>query len=374
MLSIVVTVFNKAKYLEQCINSILSQTYQDIEVICIDDGSTDNSNEILKRFECSKLKIFRQSNMGLGAARNVGIRLARGEFITFVDADDYLEKNTYELSIKKIGNADLLCFGIKTFGTENKAILNNDKRYYKIRFNGIKKIKDNVILETDVSACNKIFRTSIIKKYQIYFPENIFYEDNVFFYEYTNSINSIFYLKKYLYNYRRAEDTIMGKSFLKEGRAIDHLKIVEILGDFYKKNDLILQKTYILTEIFRRGLMFSYVSTPKSKLDMVYKYATYLAKKLVSEGYSNEYIYKISQGNFREAFEPNYTFLEKIFSIRRVLYIYSPGYLHVVYFLFMKFYKKNRYSILIYKLNENKTALKTAISLLEEINSSLKNQ
>ena len=175
MLSIVVTVFNKAKYLEQCINSILSQTYQDIEVICIDDGSTDNSNEILKRFECSKLKIFRQSNMGLGAARNVGIRLARGEFITFVDADDYLEKNTYELSIKKIGNADLLCFGIKTFGTENKAILNNDKRYYKIRFNGIKKIKDNVILETDVSACNKIFRTSIIKKYQIYFPENIFY-------------------------------------------------------------------------------------------------------------------------------------------------------------------------------------------------------
>ncbi|KAG4097254.1 nucleotide-diphospho-sugar transferase [Neocallimastix lanati (nom. inval.)] len=110
-LSIVVPVFNTASYLDRCINSILNQTFKDFELICVDDGSTDNSMEILEKYKITdnRVKIIHfEENKGASAARNAGIENAKGEFIGFVDSDDYIDKRFYENLLQKSNDYDIV--------------------------------------------------------------------------------------------------------------------------------------------------------------------------------------------------------------------------------------------------------------------------
>ena len=97
-ISVVIPVYNVEKYLEQCLDSVIAQSFEDIEVICVNDGSTDSSLEILKRYadNDSRIKIISQKNKGAGAARNVGIENAAGEYVYFMDSDDYLNSDAFE--------------------------------------------------------------------------------------------------------------------------------------------------------------------------------------------------------------------------------------------------------------------------------------
>ena len=97
-ISVVIPVYNVEKYLEQCLDSVIAQSFEDIEVICVNDGSTDSSLEILKRYadNDSRIKIISQKNKGAGAARNVGIENAAGEYVYFMDSDDYLNADAFE--------------------------------------------------------------------------------------------------------------------------------------------------------------------------------------------------------------------------------------------------------------------------------------
>ena len=111
-ISIIVPVYNAEKYLKQCVNSLLNQTYRDIEVILVDDGSTDTSPAVCDAFSemDSRVKVIHQKNARIGAARNRGIEEATGEYLTFIDSDDYIESNAYEVCMKLIEkyNADLI--------------------------------------------------------------------------------------------------------------------------------------------------------------------------------------------------------------------------------------------------------------------------
>lgn len=104
--SVVIPVYNVENYLEECLDSIINQTLKDIEIICINDGSTDASIDILEKYAKadSRIQIFNQNNSGLSAARNRGIELSKGEFVYFIDSDDYLDLNAlkelYDLSVK----------------------------------------------------------------------------------------------------------------------------------------------------------------------------------------------------------------------------------------------------------------------------------
>ena len=97
--SIIVPIFNCQKYLTKCINSLRNQTYKNLEIICIDDGSTDNSKQIIEEFskQDKRIKLITQQNQGVSVARNNGIKIATGEYIMFVDADDWLDFNTCEI-------------------------------------------------------------------------------------------------------------------------------------------------------------------------------------------------------------------------------------------------------------------------------------
>ena len=92
-ISVIVPIFNVEKYLKECLESIINQTFKDIEIICINDGSTDNSLDILNQYaeKDNRIKVITQSNQGLSAARNTGIKYANGEYISFIDSDDYID-------------------------------------------------------------------------------------------------------------------------------------------------------------------------------------------------------------------------------------------------------------------------------------------
>lgn len=121
--SVIVPVYNAAKYLPQCLDSICNQTLQNIEIICVDDGSTDNSLEILERYaeKDSRFQLLQQKNAGAGVARNTGLNFAQGEYLSFLDADDFFELNMLEkayLQCEKDG-ADFCVFRADQYDQEN---------------------------------------------------------------------------------------------------------------------------------------------------------------------------------------------------------------------------------------------------------------
>ena len=123
LVSIIVPVYNVEKYLRKCLDSIVNQTYKNIEVICVDDGSPDNSIDILREYRAKddRVTIIRQKNKGLSGARNTGIKNATGKYIMFIDSDDWVELNMVELMTKKMDNKNLelaVCGTINHIGNE----------------------------------------------------------------------------------------------------------------------------------------------------------------------------------------------------------------------------------------------------------------
>ena len=128
-LSIIIPAYNAEAYLPQCLDSIFNQNYTDYEVLCIDDGSTDDTPDLLRQYASKhpQLRILTQSNQGMATARNRGLDEARGEYILFVDSDDLLTDGALETLNGKIGNEDIICFGAKTMFVADASVDSPDK-------------------------------------------------------------------------------------------------------------------------------------------------------------------------------------------------------------------------------------------------------
>lgn len=167
MISIIIPIYNAAPYLRQCLDSVLTQTCTDWEAILIDDASTDNSAAIAAEYiqQDTRFTLLRQEiNKGQSAARNKGLDKAKGEYIAFLDADDYLDENYLEKHIEAISNADYVQSG-----------------YRRISING------NILEQKIPRHCyqfttpwGRLYRASFIRKHRILFPINMIYEDVLF--------------------------------------------------------------------------------------------------------------------------------------------------------------------------------------------------
>ena len=117
--SVIIPVYNTEKYLRECLDSVVNQTLRDIEIICVDDGSTDNSLAILREYETkdSRIKVLTQENINAGAARNKGLSEATGEFLSFLDSDDFFEPDAIERMYEcaKSRNAEIVVYQVSTF-------------------------------------------------------------------------------------------------------------------------------------------------------------------------------------------------------------------------------------------------------------------
>ena len=215
--SVIIPVYNVENYLEECLESIVNQSLKEIEIICIDDGSTDNSLEILNKYasKYDNLKVFSQENKGAGATRNFGISIAQGEYTYFMDADDILELNALEdlYQISKEKGTDFIMFKLVNFDDETKE--KSTKAYYDM-----KKLKDlvgdNVFSYEDlgeyvfylaVSPPGKFFKSSFIS--DLKFPENLIFEDKVFFMNAIFNAKKVYFHDEYLYNRRIRNDSVM---------------------------------------------------------------------------------------------------------------------------------------------------------------------
>ncbi len=240
LVSIIIPVFNAEKYLKKCIESVINQTYQNIEVILIDDGSTDNSPLIYREYarKDNRLKINRQKNLGVSAARNNGIRRATGEYIIFIDADDWIEVNMIELmcdKLKKNKEIDICICGYKEFYEEKnesiKISLKNkisDKNFVDLILNGNNLIKGYLF--------NKMFRKIKIKKF---FNENIaIKEDLIFLLSNFNEKTKYYILYEPLYNYRINSNSAL------HSKAITKRKITSLDADIWIAENIKSKEVY----------------------------------------------------------------------------------------------------------------------------------
>lgn len=178
-LSVVVPVYNVEKYLPECLDSLINQTYKNIQIICVNDGSTDNSLEVLNRYKekDNRIIVVDKQNGGVSSARNAGIESSNGDYITFIDADDYVDLDAYKNCVNIINrnNADMLAFGfISEPSHESYTPFVTDKLYDPLG------CLENEF-DTYCSVCYKVIRRSILVDENIRFFEDVSYgEDDLF--------------------------------------------------------------------------------------------------------------------------------------------------------------------------------------------------
>ncbi len=181
--SIIIPVYNTENFLDKCLSSLVNQTLKDIEIICVDDGSIDNSLEILRKYENldARVKVITQENQKQGAARNNGMRCATGEFIGFVDSDDWVDENYYEklYEAAKNNDADIALATNVRIGGNKKT----KKRLNLLKEEFVTEMQEKFdICKLAKNPCptNKIYKKTFLDKYQIYFPEKMYCEDKLF--------------------------------------------------------------------------------------------------------------------------------------------------------------------------------------------------
>lgn len=250
--SVIIPVYNAEKYIETCLISLIKQTYKNIEIICVDGCSTDDSWKILEEYQNkdSRIKIFRLAkNLKQGAARNKGIEFAKGKYITFVDSDDFLAldfiEKTYNIAQKT--NCDIVFANVKNFFLENSkeniqqsqkitkyyTTLNLETGLYNFCFNQAPSLRKGPVA--------KLYRKDIIDKHNIRFPENLIQEDEAFYWFYMFRTKNLYYLKEDLYYRLIHSESVMYNLNFKHKNCLDHLKIIKIIYQFLKDNKRLLR-------------------------------------------------------------------------------------------------------------------------------------
>ena len=218
--SVILPAYNAEKYIENTMESLVNQTLQEIEIIAINDGSKDKTLEILREFETNHLnvKVIDKKNEGAWKARMVGIKEAKGEYITFIDADDYVEPNFAQELYKSIteNKADIAICGFKRIDGSTGKVLSQEMKYPSNRI-----IESNMnweeVIAINTALWNKLYKTSLLKQIKdLQKPPRIL-EDMMFLSLIYQKANKISFIDQYLYNY-----------IVREGSAMNVLKKEEI--------------------------------------------------------------------------------------------------------------------------------------------------
>ena len=266
LISIVIPVYNVEKYLKNCIDSVLNQTYQNIEIILIDDGSIDNSGKICDEYAkiSDKVVVIHQQNLGASCARNVGIEIANGKYITFIDSDDIVEKKyieyLYNLVIKN--NVKMAIASYKIISEHDKCIDIGDG--YEEKILKTEECLDRLLKEKGftVSPCSKIYSKELFE--EIKFPEGKLYEDNGTIYKFIMKCDNIAYGNEsyYLY-YRRNNSSTMSKFNLRK------LDLIELTDNMCNEIEEVFPNLVETTEKKRITVRFSVLRMMNLKEDKI---------------------------------------------------------------------------------------------------------
>lgn len=269
-ISVIIPVYNVEKYLVECLDSVINQTFTDIEIICVNDGSTDNSLVILENYanKDSRIKIISQENKGVSCARNTGIAFSNGKYIYFIDSDDYLELDALNklYNLAEDNSLDLIMFKLLNFNDEDGKKYNQyyyDMPYLKHLVGDIfdyNDMKDD-IFSLNVTVYTKFFKRELISESE--FLEGCIFEDNLFLVDYIFDAKRIMFLDEYLYFRRIRQGSIIFSA------SKQHVDIIRIYNNILEKIKARNLYEYYKHDLFNRK--FSGIYNRYSKVKSEYK-------------------------------------------------------------------------------------------------------
>ena len=261
-ISIIVPCFNNEKYIKRCLDSLINQTLKDIDIIVVDDGSTDNSANIIKNFVDNRIRYFLKKNEGIAAVRNFGLSKVESKYFGFLDSDDYCDPETYETlvnEIKKKDNDLVVCGFLWEY--ENAS----NKNYIQIE--GPYKPGKEMMTGLFATLWNKVYKTSFIKSLNYKFIDGYRYEDASFLYKMCPHISEISFVNKPFFHYTQRKGSIT-RTYNEKVK--DMVFIFNDLYNYYQKNNFFEQYKNELEYIFIRfflGNSFLRASKIKDKND-----------------------------------------------------------------------------------------------------------
>lgn len=335
LISIIVPVYNSEKYIEKCIKSLVNQSLNNIEIILIDDGSSDSSLNICKREAKydNRIRVITQKNLGVSEARNKGIGIARGKYIMFCDSDDFVESNWCEehYNIIKNNENSLIISGYSIINLRNnkiniKKIFLEEKSISKLDKSGFWNLYRNNLTN---SPCNKIYDIKKIKENNIMFdPSLSLGEDLLFNLDYIRNVENIIVINKQLYNYTIRDRESLDNKYYKDLFEIYnrlYILIYKYMEEFnvdLKAEEKSFYKSYLymLLRVLKNTLSKknknSFIEKMKynSKLLKSDEFKECINKADLSE-FNNYYINFIKKGNYFEVY-----IFDKFLVIKQQLY------------------------------------------------------
>lgn len=286
LISIIVPVYNVENYIKECIDSIINQSYKNIEIILVDDGSTDNSGSLCEEFSFidSRIITLHKENGGLSDARNYGIKHSNGEYIMFVDSDDVIDKDIVKVLynlIHKDKAIDISGCGLKRFNDgHSPKFMHRDKYSILDREDSLKEFLYQKKIST--SSCGKLYRRSVMEN--IFFIKNQRFEDNEFVFRVLLNADKVAVSESELYAYRYRQNSITTSSFdEKDFDIIDIGKMITGITNNLNENLRIAGITYQCTNCLRIYLNISdrFTSYDEYKycLKYLYKYSNIIISK-----------------------------------------------------------------------------------------------
>lgn len=322
-ISVIVPAYNVERYISQCLDSLINQTKKELEIIAIDDGSTDNTLSILNMYKekhPDKIQVISQKNSGLSITRNIGIKSSSGKYIAFVDGDDEVDLTLFEKLWNKIKDFpyDAVAFNVELIYPNKKSIVNAGIKHDLKDFD--LNLKKDFLINMYCMACNKMYKKDLFKDENLLFTPNTWFEDVLLMHKLVPNLMSLGYLNFPGYKYYQRKNSI---TYTYSDKLKDINFVLEKILEYYKKNDLY--------SIYKSELEYIYVR---------YMFATYikrLAKTKNKQKFNNGIIYSLDCVN--ETF-PNY---------KENIYINKSGFKNLYLKNFNKFLAK-----IIYYLEKNK--------------------
>lgn len=296
LISVIVPIYNVEKYLSKCIDSILAQTYKNIEIILVDDESPDECSRICDEYKKRehRIKVIHKKNGGLSDARNAGLKIAMGDYIGFVDSDDYIDKDMYQVLIDNINSydSDISACSVKKFYEDDDITKNKIENKDIYLFNGEEALKD--LIEEGMlkqTVWNKLYKKDVIE--DIYFEVGKIHEDEFWTYQIFGKSSKIVYTDEKLYYYLQRSGSIMDKQFSEQ--RLDGLEAR------YNRLNYIKQKYSKLELEAKMSVFFSCIYQYQCMLRSI-KYNDRKYYKLILNKYIN-YIYFNSDEKDRISFK-----------------------------------------------------------------------
>lgn len=270
--SVIIPVYNVETYLRECLDSVFNQTFEDWEAVCVNDGSTDNSSAILEEYASkdNRFYIINRPNGGLSAARNTGLKAVKGEYVLFLDSDDWLEPNALEIVSESMTDEDMLCFSGRRYCESEGQFRDADRLLERTYASGMDYYNENALLSRDfafVCVVLRAYRREFLLSHELWFKEGIFHEDNLFTPLVCYYAKRVKVINACLYDYRVRANSITTTGNFK--RLHDLLETANTLAAFFLSKEG-FNKTVVCRAITHH-FQAVFLNAPKSERRELYR-------------------------------------------------------------------------------------------------------